>query len=76
MAYANHVEGQALDLGRRTFGPSERMTVRGFFQQELPDAAGLRFALDPLPPAPPDPEITLEVPMLDESPTGESPAAG
>jgi predicted Zn finger-like uncharacterized protein len=66
VAYGNHVERGALDLGRRVLRPSEKVAVRALFHSGLPDAAGVRFSLDPLPPATPDLEAVLEAPQLDE----------
>ncbi|NNL85978.1 MAG: hypothetical protein HKP27_10015 [Myxococcales bacterium] len=66
VAYGNHVERGALDLGRRVLRPSEKVAVRAMFHAGLPDAVGVRFSLDALPPAAPDLEAVLESPQLDE----------
>ncbi len=48
-AYAHHAERNALELGRRPLRPDEGIPVRAVLAGRLPDAVGIRFALDGLP---------------------------
>lgn len=71
-AYARHAERGALELGRRPLRPDEGIPVRAVLAGRLPEAVGIRFALESLPAG-----LPAEAPLEGAPPDIESdPGAG